>query len=143
MVFALRPDALHQLPVATRQSCPISRALFTGNSAQTTKHFIPITQQRSSFSGLIVLFRIKPRKFFPVLLRIQSYLLQLQSYFNSSVCLRTLEATFPITAAVRSLTSHLTWCSRYRRRKWTRRHEFKSWTRLIAFHIALIPLGKV
>ena len=22
-------------------------------------------------------------------------------------------------------------------------HEFKSWTRLIAFHIALIPLGKV
>ena len=23
-----------------------------------------------------------------------------------------------------------------------RRHEFKSWTRLIAFHIALIPLGK-
>ena len=31
----------------------------------------------------------------------------------------------------------------YRRRKSTRRHEFKSWTRLIAFHIALIPLGKV
>ena len=25
----------------------------------------------------------------------------------------------------------------------TRRHEFKSWTRLIAFHMALIPLGKV
>ena len=34
-------------------------------------------------------------------------------------------------------------CSRYSRRKWTRRHEFKSWTRLIAFHIALIPLGKL
>ena len=32
------------------------------------------------------------------------------------------------------------WCNGYRRRKWTRRHEFKSWTRLIAFHIALIPL---
>ena len=31
----------------------------------------------------------------------------------------------------------------YRRRRWTRRHELKSWTRLIAFHIALIPLGKV
>ena len=29
------------------------------------------------------------------------------------------------------------------RRKWTRRYEFKSWTRLIAFHIALIPLEKV
>ena len=35
------------------------------------------------------------------------------------------------------------WCNCYRHRKWTRRHEFKSWTRLIAFHIALIPLGKV
>ena len=35
------------------------------------------------------------------------------------------------------------WCNGYRRRKWTRRHEFKSWSRLIAFHIALIPLGKV
>ena len=34
-------------------------------------------------------------------------------------------------------------CNGYRRRKRTRRHEFKSWTRLIAFHIALIPLGKV
>ena len=34
-------------------------------------------------------------------------------------------------------------CNGYRRRKWTRRHEFKSWTRLIAFLITLIPLGKV
>ena len=31
----------------------------------------------------------------------------------------------------------------YRRRKWTQRHEFKFWTRLIVFHIILIPLGKV
>ena len=35
------------------------------------------------------------------------------------------------------------WCSGYHRRKSTQRHEFKSGTRLIAFHIALIPLGKV
>ena len=35
------------------------------------------------------------------------------------------------------------WCSRYCRRKWTRRYEFKSWTRLIAFHVTLMPLGKV
>ena len=35
------------------------------------------------------------------------------------------------------------WCNGYRHRKWTRRREFKSWPRLIAFHIALIPLGKV
>ena len=35
------------------------------------------------------------------------------------------------------------WCNGYRRRKWTRQYDFKSWMRLIAFHIALIPLGKV
>ena len=35
------------------------------------------------------------------------------------------------------------WCNGYRRRKWTRRHEFKTWTRLVHFHIALISLGKV
>ena len=35
------------------------------------------------------------------------------------------------------------WCNGYRRRKLTQQHEFKSWTRLISFHIALIPLGKV
>ena len=34
------------------------------------------------------------------------------------------------------------WCNGYRRRKWTWRH-FKSWTKLFAFHIALISLGKV
>ena len=34
-------------------------------------------------------------------------------------------------------------CNGYCRTKWTRRLEFKSWTRLIAFHIALIHLGKV
>ena len=41
------------------------------------------------------------------------------------------------------IINSLQWCNGYRRRKWTRRQEFKSWTRLIAFHIALIPLGKV
>ena len=35
------------------------------------------------------------------------------------------------------------WCNGYRRRKWTRWHEFNSWTRLIEFHITLIPFGKV
>ena len=35
------------------------------------------------------------------------------------------------------------WCNGYRRKKWTRRHEFKSSTKLIVFHIALIPLGKL
>ena len=35
------------------------------------------------------------------------------------------------------------WCNGYRHRKWTRQLEFKSWTRMIAFHIALILLGKV
>ena len=31
------------------------------------------------------------------------------------------------------------WCNSYCCRKWTPWHGFKSWTRLIAFHIALIP----
>ena len=35
------------------------------------------------------------------------------------------------------------WCNGYRRRKWTRWHEFKSWIRLIAFHIALIPMNPI
>ena len=35
------------------------------------------------------------------------------------------------------------WCNGYCRRKWTRWHVFKTWTRLIAFHIELIPLGMV
>ena len=34
-------------------------------------------------------------------------------------------------------------CNGYRHRKWTWRHVFKSCTRLIAFNIALVPLGKV
>ena len=57
--------------------------------------------------------------------------------------------TTPLTGAVgkgpwRCITwLAVAWCNDYRRRKWTRRHELKSWTRLIAFHIALIPLGKV
>ena len=35
------------------------------------------------------------------------------------------------------------WCNGYHHGKWTWGHEFKSWTRLITFHIALIPLRKV
>ena len=44
---------------------------------------------------------------------------------------------------VNKIAARCPWCNCYRRRKWTRRHEFKSWMRRIAFHIALIPLGKV
>ena len=46
-------------------------------------------------------------------------------------------------ASITSIYCEVTGCNGYRRRKWTRRHEFKSWMRMIAFHIALIPLGKV
>ena len=51
-------------------------------------------------------------------------------YFNQTDDISTQEGRCP-------------WCNCYRRRKRTRRHEFKSWTKLIAFHIALIPMGKV
>ena len=51
-----------------------------------------------------------------------------------------------LTSTTEHLFCFITWkwrCNGYRCRKWTRWHEFKSWTRLIAFYIALIPLGKV
>ena len=48
-----------------------------------------------------------------------------------------------ITEMALSMGIFYPWCNGYRSRKWARQHEFKSWTRLIAFHIALIPLGKV
>ena len=35
------------------------------------------------------------------------------------------------------------WRNGYWRRKYTQLPEFKSWTKLFAFHIALIPLGKI
>ena len=50
--------------------------------------------------------------------------------------------TKPMLLTNISITSP-TWCNGYRRRTWTQWHEFKSWMRLIAFHIALIPLAKV
>ena len=34
------------------------------------------------------------------------------------------------------------WCNGYLRTKWTQQLDFKSWTRLFAFHIVLIPIGK-
>ena len=56
-------------------------------------------------------------------------------------------ASNKITLNSNQLYSAIFWrcplCNGYHRRKWIRRHKFKSWTRLIAFHIALIPLGKV
>ena len=56
--------------------------------------------------------------------------------YNLAICSSTQEYHF--TSSWRCL-----WCNGYRHRNWTRRHEFKSWTILIAFHISLIPLGKV
>ena len=47
------------------------------------------------------------------------------------------------TEMVHYFEMRYSWCNSYRHRKWTRPQEFKSWTRLIAFHITLIPLGKV
>ena len=48
-----------------------------------------------------------------------------------------------VTSIIFAYEVRCPWCNGYRHRKGTRRHEFKSWTRLIAFHIALITLGKV
>ena len=50
---------------------------------------------------------------------------------------------FTLCIFITHLFGKFPWCNGYHCRKWTWRHKFKSWTRLIAFHIALIPLGKV
>ena len=80
---------------------------------------------------------------------------------TSSVRLAEIKLAACTSEAQRTLSSHSTgrilgcvyttcskkrrclWCNGYRLRKWTRRHEFKSWTWLIAFLIALILFGKV
>ena len=60
-----------------------------------------------------------------------------------SVCNSLLHTTLSIKCEVWRCVRRCPWCNDYRRQKWTLRHKFKSWMRLIAFHIALIPLGKV
>ena len=64
-------------------------------------------------------------------------------YLGSNILSTESDVNMPIEKAWTAIDGRCPWCNRYRRRKWTRRHEFKSWTRLTAFHIALIPLGKV
>ena len=63
---------------------------------------------------------------------------QIILYYSCSVGTRSLKISCALLHVWRCL-----WCNGYRRRKWTQRHKFKSWTWLTAFHIALIPLGKV
>ena len=63
-----------------------------------------------------------------------------------SIYLSTTSAVFTPAGHVNILQLYYNcniWCNGYPRRKWTRRLEFKSWTRMIAFHIVVIPLGKV
>ena len=64
------------------------------------------------------------------------------SYLFKSISLNVNVITWVQTRLLRAASGTLAitpqlclWCNGYRRRKWTRRHEFKSWTRLIAFHI--------
>ena len=52
-------------------------------------------------------------------------------------------SSLDMALVLKGIDSLIPWCNSYRRWNWTRRYEFKSWTRLIAFHIAIIPLGKV
>ena len=67
----------------------------------------------------------------------------IQSPLRADECKFLLIGLHQCFHVLESIKEHRPWCNGYRRRNWTRRHEFKSWTRLIAFHIALIPLGKV
>ena len=53
-----------------------------------------------------------------------------------------LGSSIPVQLTITVTLRRCPWCNGYRRREWTQRHEFKSWTRLVAFHIALLALGK-
>ena len=72
-----------------------------------------------------------------------SHQLSLSIYLSIYLTLAFLFIVSCLSVCTSLIFGRCPWCSRYRRRKWTRRYEFKSWTKLIAFHIALIPLGKV
>ena len=74
----------------------------------------------------------------------------LRRYDSAWICIwlyNKMTASIINTLALKTLILQLNMrcprCNGYRRRKWRRRHEFKSSSRLIAFHIALIPLGKI
>ena len=54
-----------------------------------------------------------------------------------------MKVNIPLNKKNKSNLHRIRWYDVYHCRKWTWQHEFKSWMRLIAFHIALIPLGKV
>ena len=69
-----------------------------------------------------------------------TYCLFMEEYMHICSCWDTFVYSFFLIPLVCIL---YIWCNGYRHRKWTRQHKFKSWTRLIAFHIALIPLEKV
>ena len=94
------------------------------------------------FAILIVFCRIYPSTFFllflfPLLLFFPPLIIILLWYYW------LLSLIFPGFYNVVLESIWCPWCNVYHRRKWTRQHEFKSWTRLIEFHRALIPLGKV
>ena len=71
-----------------------------------------------------------------------NYMLPVPDLAIQTISLSTHKMELPKILCIHNI-GRCPWCNCYRRRKWTRRHEFKSWTRLIAFPIALIPLGKV
>ena len=75
---------------------------------------------------------------------LEAFLMELNYLLKVSLLVFVCKYPYPMyntTEVIFSLSRP--WCNSYRHRIWTRRYEFNSWTRLIAFHIALIPLGKV
>ena len=75
---------------------------------------------------------------------IYTYLWSTHNHTHVHICIHTYSYISTVMYKYTYKCTHrCPWCSGYRRWKWTRRHEFKSRTRLIAFHIALIPLGKL
>ena len=66
----------------------------------------------------------------------------LHNFLNKMIGLRS-STTNDTVIEIIFIERRCPWRNGYRRRKWTSQHEFKSWTRLIAYHKAVMLLGKV
>ena len=134
-------------PLISKSSRPFNNPLVTVPKALITIGIIVPFKFHSFFSSLA---RTRYLSFFSLAFKFILWSARtakstiLQVLFYLFFFLRAIIFTFGLKCLGKvSKKVKCSWCNGYRRRKWTRRHEFKSWTRLIAFHTALIRLGKV
>ena len=130
-IFPISGDWDVLLPLIWNGLCDRRRAEIT--VMQFTGHSLPVHHWSGTFTLSHIISRARLRDFFRLLAIGMCHIRYLRNCrFDHKSSGNNYHAVY-----------RCPWCSRYHRRKWTRLYEFKSWTILIAFHIALIPLGKV